>query len=443
MDLKCNNCGKNYDEDNDKCPVCHQDKNETSEINKLNHFEEKKVVCNYCGFICSDSYRFCPKCGSDIEVMKITHNARGANISTNDEKDITNIPVIKIDNSRNIDYLIEMIDSQISNQQSVEEKIVFNTWKVQRLIINVLSFVLSAIIFFESFFVVLLNTVSQNGEQSGVASLAFAMGWVLAGILGIVFRVKKLGTLITGIIYMFFGFLGMTYAGSFQDLYLLSFISVGISMIFIGAVFYANYKTCGKSWFGWVYSILTIGLFAYFSTIGVDSNEFDTSGLTKNTPQYSESIIKNEDQISIEVKNEDIYNFEIADEVGIMSNIEESKYKDLNDTGNLCSDDLQLDICILFINSIGYSSGYELDQYAENYIDSAIIDGKISENTIIALISTKADDRGIVIQGYGDAEINIDNDELDTIINEMIPFLKENEFYDAIMTLIDLTYRYW
>lgn len=73
-------------------------------------------------------------------------------------------------------------------------------------------------------------------------------------------------------------------------------------------------------------------------------------------------------------------------------------------------------------------------QYIEEYFDNA--KGKMTD-AVILLINMDSRSRGVEIQGYGECEFKLSNDRIETILDDILPYLSDGEYYDSMICFLD------
>lgn len=124
-------------------------------------------------------------------------------------------------------------------KQKTERKVFMKTIK---LILGIISFVLSAIVLFQSCVAGIGNTIENNGEAGGSAGVVLAVCCIVAGIVAIVTRNSSgAGSFVAGGFYLVGGIIGAVCAGSYGDL-----IIWGVLCMIFGAVFILGTVICRK-----------------------------------------------------------------------------------------------------------------------------------------------------------------------------------------------------
>jgi len=108
---------------------------------------------------------------------------------------------------------------------------------VAKLIIGIISIVLSALIFYQSYYVRMAAAFSSifggNEDLSGFVGLIVAVLVLTAGIVGIVTRSARGGGITTGVLYVLASFIGLSSHGMFVDLIIYAVIVGIFGLIFI------------------------------------------------------------------------------------------------------------------------------------------------------------------------------------------------------------------
>ncbi|MFA9466527.1 MAG: TPM domain-containing protein [Velocimicrobium sp.] len=102
----------------------------------------------------------------------------------------------------------------------------------------------------------------------------------------------------------------------------------------------------------------------------------------------------------------------------------------LEDTCREVSNTNDLDIIILTINGTDLTR----KQYIENYYDS--MDSVLSD-AVILLINMDSDNRGVELQGYGDCESTLSDDRIESILDDITPYLSDGAYYNSMNAFID------
>ncbi len=104
-----------------------------------------------------------------------------------------------------------------------------------RLVIGIITIVLSVLITFQSCAAGVSNALEENGEVGGTAGLFLAICFLVAGIVGIVTRKSAGcgGAFTSAGFYIAAGLVGFAGAGSYGDLTIWSVLSLVFGVIFI------------------------------------------------------------------------------------------------------------------------------------------------------------------------------------------------------------------
>lgn len=116
--------------------------------------------------------------------------------------------------------------------------------KTSKLVIGILSIVLSVFVLFQSCAAGVANSLSENGESSGSAGLLVAICMLVAGIVGIATRNGKSGGAFTaGGFYVVAGLLGVSMSGTlYKDLLVWGIICFIFAAVFIIGTILSNKK---------------------------------------------------------------------------------------------------------------------------------------------------------------------------------------------------------
>lgn len=110
--------------------------------------------------------------------------------------------------------------------------------KASKLTIGVVSLVLSLIVLFQSCAAGIGNALSNNTkDSSGSTGILFTVFLIVAGIVGIVGRSSKGGTIAATILYAVDGLIGTTATGIFKDLTVWGIIAFIFGAVFLISVF--------------------------------------------------------------------------------------------------------------------------------------------------------------------------------------------------------------
>lgn len=110
--------------------------------------------------------------------------------------------------------------------------------KATKLIIGIMSLVLSLIVLFQSCAAGIGSALTSNSKDtSGGTGILFTILLIAAGIVGIVGRSSKGGTIAAAILYAIGGIVGATATGIFKDLMVWGVISFIFAAVFLISVF--------------------------------------------------------------------------------------------------------------------------------------------------------------------------------------------------------------
>ncbi|MCX7658183.1 MAG: hypothetical protein N2Z57_05840, partial [Oscillospiraceae bacterium] len=88
--------------------------------------------------------------------------------------------------------------------------------KTTKMIVGIISIVLSVLVTFQSCAAGAYNAMTSNGESSGTAGLFVAILMLVAGIIGIAARKSKGGSFTAMAFYILSGIIGLAGAGSYK-----------------------------------------------------------------------------------------------------------------------------------------------------------------------------------------------------------------------------------
>ena len=123
---------------------------------------------------------------------------------------------------------------------------------------------------------------------------------------------------------------------------------------------------------------------------------------------------------SIHAASSDIQ--KLYDNGGILTGSEQSEIESLCDEYSQKAD---ADIIILTENGIDTNR----KTFIEDFYDS---NDTVLTDSIILLINMDPDNRGVEVQGYGQAEFNLSDSRLEKILDDITPMLKDGNYYDAM-----------
>lgn len=105
--------------------------------------------------------------------------------------------------------------------------------KVAKLVIGIITIVLSAVILFQSCAAGVSNALTESSSSSGTAGGMLAVCYLVGGIVGIATRKSKGGTITAGCFYAIGGIIGIANVGTFKDLMIWSILSFIFAVVFI------------------------------------------------------------------------------------------------------------------------------------------------------------------------------------------------------------------
>lgn len=114
--------------------------------------------------------------------------------------------------------------------------------KTAKLTIGIVSIVLALIVLFQSCAAGIGSVLSENtGDTSGGMGMFVALLLIIGGIVGIVARASKGGTIAATIIYALAGIIGVATTGIFKDLLVWGVLALIFAVIFAISIFKQDY----------------------------------------------------------------------------------------------------------------------------------------------------------------------------------------------------------
>ena len=103
--------------------------------------------------------------------------------------------------------------------------------KTAKLIVGIISIVLSLLIGLQSCAAGLGTALSSNGEISGTAGILLAIAFIIAGIIAVCTRNGGKGGYVSAAFYVIFGLIALISAGSYADLNIWAVLSMIFGVI--------------------------------------------------------------------------------------------------------------------------------------------------------------------------------------------------------------------
>ena len=114
--------------------------------------------------------------------------------------------------------------------------------KTAKLTIGIVSIVLALIVLFQSCAAGIGSALSNNtGDTSGGMGMFVALLLIIGGIVGIVARASKGGTIAATVIYTLAGIIGVATTGIFKDLLVWGILALIFAVIFAISIFKQDY----------------------------------------------------------------------------------------------------------------------------------------------------------------------------------------------------------
>lgn len=109
-----------------------------------------------------------------------------------------------------------------------------------RMIVGIISLVLSLIVTFQSCAVGIGNTLSENGESGGSGGMILAIFMLVAGIISIAARKSKGGTITAIVFYAVGALIAFIVAGSYADLRIWAVVALIFAVLLVISLFLKN-----------------------------------------------------------------------------------------------------------------------------------------------------------------------------------------------------------
>ena len=122
--------------------------------------------------------------------------------------------------------------------------------KTAKLVIGIISMVLSVFVLFQSCAAGLANTLTGSGQVSGSAGVLVAACFIIAGIVGVATRNsgRAGGGLTAAGFYLVAALFGGTLAGNYSDLYIWAFLAWAFGAVYLVDGFYDDDDWDEPSW---------------------------------------------------------------------------------------------------------------------------------------------------------------------------------------------------
>lgn len=120
--------------------------------------------------------------------------------------------------------------------------------KTTKLVIGIISIVLSLIVFFQSCAAGIGTALGDNpSDTSGGAGLFVAILMLVAGIVAVAARKSKGGAIAASVIYIIAGIIGVSSSGIYADLVIWGVLNLIFSAVFIVSIFVQKYDNSNKT----------------------------------------------------------------------------------------------------------------------------------------------------------------------------------------------------
>lgn len=121
--------------------------------------------------------------------------------------------------------------------QAVIQERYKGTFSAGRLAIGIVSMVLTLIILLQSCAAGFVNTVQENGSNSGSVGFLVAICFLVGGIVGVATRNSrgKGGAITSGVFYLVSGIMAVAGAGNYKDLMIWGVLGIGFGVFYVVA----------------------------------------------------------------------------------------------------------------------------------------------------------------------------------------------------------------
>ena len=163
------------------------------------------MFCKYCGKQMPDTAQYCSSCGKNI--------AAG-------------------DTASSAPYQSGQVTVSAPAFVAQETVHVEPAYRIGKLVIGIISLVLTMVILFQSCAVGLLNTLEDSGDVGGTAGILLVLCWWIAGILGIAGKKNRTATIVGAVFYGLAALFAFGNAAVFSDLIVWGILSLIFAGVF-------------------------------------------------------------------------------------------------------------------------------------------------------------------------------------------------------------------
>jgi uncharacterized protein len=118
----------------------------------------------------------------------------------------------------------------------------------------------------------------------------------------------------------------------------------------------------------------------------------------------------------------------VYDNYGLFTDDEVSQLEDIS---REYGEEGLVDIAIITTDAL---DGKTRQQYLEDFYDEYGLGyNEACSDAVLILINMDPNDRGVEIQGYGEAEYYVNNDRTEHILDDIVPMLSDGAYYDAMV----------
>lgn len=120
--------------------------------------------------------------------------------------------------------------------------------------------------------------------------------------------------------------------------------------------------------------------------------------------------------------------FQLTDEAGLLTR---DQHENLEEKGRAASEANGIGIYIIIMDEIAGTR----KSWLEDYYDSQVYD--VSPDAALLLINMDPSDRGLEIQGYGQCEFNLSDDRIESLLDQIVPYLQSEDYGGAAAHYIE------
>ena len=193
--------------------------------------EDIGMFCRHCGKEVKETDSWCSYCGANLSKQRMQENE--------DER-----LEIKYENLERESVMPTMYCQECGSEISRSAKMCpkccqpvkyTGAFSIARLVIGILSLVLSPFIIFQSFAVGVVNTIGGTGDIGGTAGVMVALLFIVCGIVGISTRNSrsKAGAFVCFALYILGGLLGIGNSAVYTDLEIWGWLAIVFAIVYL------------------------------------------------------------------------------------------------------------------------------------------------------------------------------------------------------------------